>query len=42
MNKQASVQKSHLESREILARPPEVYDVWLDEKSPGSPWFDVK
>ena len=29
-------------TREILARPPEVYDVWLDEKSPGSPWFDVK
>ena len=26
-------------SRTIQASPDEVYDVWLDSKSPGSPWF---
>jgi uncharacterized protein YndB with AHSA1/START domain len=26
-------------SREIPATPAEVFDVWLDDKSPGSPWF---
>jgi uncharacterized protein YndB with AHSA1/START domain len=26
-------------SREIPATPAEVFDVWLDAKSPGSPWF---
>jgi uncharacterized protein YndB with AHSA1/START domain len=25
--------------RTIRATPAEVYDVWLDAKSPGSPWF---
>ncbi|HEY4012134.1 MAG TPA: SRPBCC domain-containing protein [Polyangiaceae bacterium] len=25
--------------REIPASPAEVYEVWLDAKSPGSPWF---
>lgn len=25
--------------RTIPATPAEVYDVWLDAKSPGSPWF---
>ncbi len=26
-------------SRAIPASPAEVFDVWLDAKSPGSPWF---
>jgi uncharacterized protein YndB with AHSA1/START domain len=26
-------------SREIPAAPADVFDVWLDEKSPGGPWF---
>jgi uncharacterized protein YndB with AHSA1/START domain len=26
-------------SRTIPARPEEVYDVWIDPKSPGGPWF---
>lgn len=26
-------------SRAIPASPEEVFDVWLDAKSPGSPWF---
>jgi uncharacterized protein YndB with AHSA1/START domain len=26
-------------SRTIAASPGEVFDVWLDPKSPGSPWF---
>ena len=26
-------------SRTIAATPTEVYDVWLDPKSPGGPWF---
>ena len=26
-------------SRTILAKPGEIYDVWLDPKSPGGPWF---
>jgi uncharacterized protein YndB with AHSA1/START domain len=26
-------------TRTIPASPAEVYDVWLDVKSPGSPWF---
>jgi len=26
-------------TRTIPAKPAEVYDVWLDAKSPGSPWF---
>lgn len=28
-------------SRVIEAEPDEVYDVWLDPTSPGSPWFGV-
>lgn len=28
-------------SRTIDAPPAEVYDVWLDKTSPGSPWFGV-
>jgi uncharacterized protein YndB with AHSA1/START domain len=28
-------------TRIIPARPQEVFDVWLDSKSPGSPWFGV-
>jgi len=28
--------------RVIPARPDEVYDVWLDTKSPGGPWFGAK
>jgi uncharacterized protein YndB with AHSA1/START domain len=26
-------------TRTIRANPAEVYDVWLDTKSPGGPWF---
>jgi uncharacterized protein YndB with AHSA1/START domain len=26
-------------TRSIRASPSEVYDVWIDPKSPGSPWF---
>ena len=26
-------------TRSIAATPTEVFDVWLDPKSPGSPWF---
>jgi uncharacterized protein YndB with AHSA1/START domain len=26
-------------TRTIPARPAEVYDVWLDTRSPGGPWF---
>jgi uncharacterized protein YndB with AHSA1/START domain len=26
-------------TRKIPATPTEIYDVWLDPKSPGSPWF---
>jgi uncharacterized protein YndB with AHSA1/START domain len=29
-------------TRTIPARPDEVYDVWLDVKSPGGPWFGSK
>lgn len=29
-------------TRIILASPAEVYDVWLDAKSPGGPWFGCK
>jgi uncharacterized protein YndB with AHSA1/START domain len=29
-------------SRLIPAEPGEVYDVWLDPKSPGGPWFGSK
>jgi uncharacterized protein YndB with AHSA1/START domain len=25
--------------RDVPATPAEIYDVWLDPKSPGSPWF---
>lgn len=28
-------------TRTIAATPTEVFDVWLDSKSPGSPWFGV-
>lgn len=28
-------------TRTIAATPAEVFDVWLDSKSPGSPWFGV-
>jgi uncharacterized protein YndB with AHSA1/START domain len=28
-------------TRLIPAKPSEVYDVWIDPKSPGSPWFGV-
>jgi uncharacterized protein YndB with AHSA1/START domain len=26
-------------SRTIAATPEEVYDVWIDPKSPGGPWY---
>jgi uncharacterized protein YndB with AHSA1/START domain len=29
-------------TRSIAARPAEVYDAWLDSKSPGSPWFGAR
>lgn len=29
-------------TRNIPASPAEVYDAWLDSKSPGSPWFGAK
>lgn len=29
-------------TRVIAARPTEVYDGWLDARSPGSPWFGCK
>jgi uncharacterized protein YndB with AHSA1/START domain len=29
-------------TRTIPAKPTEVYDVWLDSESPGSPWFGCK
>jgi uncharacterized protein YndB with AHSA1/START domain len=28
-------------TRSIAATPMEVFDVWLDSRSPGSPWFGV-
>jgi uncharacterized protein YndB with AHSA1/START domain len=28
-------------TRTIPARPDEVFDTWIDSKSPGSPWFGV-
>ena len=28
-------------TRTIPATPEEVYDVWIDPKSPGSPWFGI-
>jgi uncharacterized protein YndB with AHSA1/START domain len=28
-------------SRTILATPAEIFDVWIDSRSPGSPWFGV-
>ncbi len=28
-------------TRTIDAHPDEVYEVWLDQTSPGSPWFGV-
>jgi uncharacterized protein YndB with AHSA1/START domain len=28
-------------TRTISANPAEVFDVWIDPKSPGSPWFGV-
>ena len=28
-------------TRIIPAKPAEIFDVWLDSKSPGSPWFGV-
>ena len=28
-------------TRLIQAPPADIYDVWLDAKRPGSPWFDV-
>lgn len=28
-------------TRTINGRPDEVYEVWLDQTSPGSPWFGV-
>jgi uncharacterized protein YndB with AHSA1/START domain len=28
-------------TRTIAASPAQVFDVWLDSKSPGSPWFGV-
>jgi uncharacterized protein YndB with AHSA1/START domain len=27
--------------RTVAAAPPEVFDVWIDSRSPGSPWFGV-
>lgn len=29
-------------TRTIAAGPAEVYDVWLDSKNPGGPWFGCK
>ena len=29
-------------TRVIAARPDQIYDVWLDPKSPGGPWFGAK
>jgi len=29
-------------SRDIPASPEEVFDVWLDPKSPGGPWFGAE
>jgi uncharacterized protein YndB with AHSA1/START domain len=29
-------------SRSVLATPAEVFDVWLDPKSPGGPWFGAE
>lgn len=28
-------------TRTVAATPAEVFDVWIDPKSPGSPWFGV-
>jgi uncharacterized protein YndB with AHSA1/START domain len=28
-------------SRTVAARPHEVFDLWMDPNSPGSPWFGV-
>jgi uncharacterized protein YndB with AHSA1/START domain len=28
-------------TRTVAASPNEVFDVWIDQKSPGSPWFGV-
>jgi uncharacterized protein YndB with AHSA1/START domain len=27
--------------RTVAGAPPEVFDVWIDPRSPGSPWFGV-
>jgi len=29
-------------TRLVAARPEQVFDVWLDSKSPGGPWFGAK
>jgi len=29
-------------TRTVATTPAEVCDVWLDAKSPGGPWFEVK
>ena len=39
MNYTAPKQTDLTLTRAIAARPEEVYDVWLDPKSPGGPWF---
>ena len=42
MNYTAPKQTELTITRAIPARPDEVYDVWLDTKSPGGPWFGAK
>lgn len=40
MNQQIPVTEINL-TRNINARPEEVFDSWLDHTNPGSPWFGV-
>jgi uncharacterized protein YndB with AHSA1/START domain len=42
MNYQPPKQTDLTLTRSIAATPAEVYDVWLDPKSPGGPWFGCK
>jgi uncharacterized protein YndB with AHSA1/START domain len=42
MNYAAPKQTDLTLTRTIPASPADVYDVWLDPKSPGGPWFGCK
>ena len=42
MNYRSPPQTELVLSRTVAASPSQVYDVWLDSKSPGSPWFGAR